>query len=54
MLISEGLGTKRYTFRNYLCMCTYVKNFLYFHKKYVEAAINDFTIHLIILKWIRR
>ena len=26
----------------------------YFNKKYVEVAINDFTVHLIILKWFRR
>ena len=26
---------------------------LYFNKKYVEVAINDFTIHLTILKWLR-
>ena len=26
----------------------------YFNKKYVEVAINDFTMHLIILKWLRR
>ena len=26
----------------------------YFNKKYVELAINDFTMHLIILKWLRR
>ena len=27
---------------------------LYFNKKYVELAINDFTMHLIISKWLRR
>ena len=26
----------------------------YINKKYVEVAINDFTIHLIISKWLRR
>ena len=26
----------------------------YFNKKYVEVAINDFTMHPIILKWLRR
>ena len=26
---------------------------LYFNKKYVEVAINDFTVHLIISKWLR-
>ena len=26
---------------------------LYFNKKYVEVAINDFTMHLVISKWIR-
>ena len=26
----------------------------YFNKNYVEVAINDFTMHLIILKWVRR
>ena len=26
----------------------------YFNKKYVEVVINDFTMHLIILKWLRR
>ena len=26
---------------------------LYFNKKYVEVAINDFTMHLIISKWLR-
>ena len=26
----------------------------YFNKKYVEVAINDFTIHLIISKWLRK
>ena len=27
---------------------------LYFNKKYVEVANNDFTMHLIISKWLRR
>ena len=27
---------------------------LYFIKKYIDIAINDFTKHLIILKWLRR
>ena len=27
---------------------------LYFNKKYVEVMINDFTMHLIISKWLRR
>ena len=27
---------------------------LYFNKKYVEVAVNDFTMHLIISKWLRR
>ena len=27
---------------------------LYFNKKYFEVAINDFAVHLIILKWLRR
>ena len=27
---------------------------LYFNKKYVKVAINDFTIHQIISKWLRR
>ena len=27
---------------------------LYLHKKYDKVVINDFTIHLIILKWFRR
>ena len=26
---------------------------LYFNKKYVKVAINDFTMHLIISKWLR-
>ena len=26
---------------------------LYFNKKYFEVAINDFTMHLIISKWLR-
>ena len=25
-----------------------------FQQKYVEVVINDFTVHLIILKWLRR
>ena len=28
--------------------------FSLFQQKYVEVAINDFTMHLIILKWLRR
>ena len=27
---------------------------LYFNTKYIEVAINDFKMHLIILKWLRR
>ena len=27
---------------------------LYFNKKYVEVAINYFTMHLIILKWLKK
>ena len=27
---------------------------LYFNKKYVEVVINDFAMHLIVLKWHRR
>ena len=27
---------------------------LYFNKKYVEAAINDLKMHLVISKWVRR
>ena len=26
----------------------------YFNKKYVKIAISDFTMHLIILKWLRK
>ena len=26
---------------------------MYLNKKYVEVAINSFTMHLIILKWLR-
>ena len=26
---------------------------LYFNERYVEVVINDFTMHLIILKWLR-
>ena len=27
---------------------------LHFNKKYVEVAINDFTMHLVVSKWLRR
>ena len=27
---------------------------LYFNKKYLEVVINDFTMHLSILKWLRK
>ena len=29
-------------------------SFSYFNKKYVKVVINDFTMHLIISKWLRR
>ena len=39
-------STQKSTFQVFFCQ-------LYFSKKYVGVAINDFTMHLVILKWLR-
>ena len=44
----------RFGHQNFGTQKTLLKFFqLYFSKKYLEVAINDFTMHLITLKWLR-
>ena len=46
-----GLGAQTLALKRYFSIFLFS---LYFNKKCVEVAINDFTMHLIILKWLRR